>query len=124
MSFFIQKNENLADKYLDPNLLMQGAPDYYRPRFDAIAELRAQDDGSLHKGNGFRRVASLVNVPLVQALATVLDGDWIKDKNKFYQWLDRHPEYCTYQRPGRAARVAQIQRDLGNLGKAVADASP
>lgn len=124
MSFFIQKNENLADKYLDPNLLMKGAPDYYGPRFDAIAELRALDDGSLHKGSGFRRVASLVNVPLVQALSTVLDGEWIKDRTKFYQWLDRNPQYCTYQRPSRAGRLQQIQRDLGNLGKEIPNGTP
>ena len=124
MSFFIQKNENLADKYLDADLLMQGAPDYYRPKFEAIKELRSLDDGTLHKGNGFRRIASLVNVPLAQALATILDADWIKDKNKFYQWLDRNPEYCTYQRPSRAGRLAQIQRDLGNLGKEAPNGTP
>jgi len=88
----------LADALFDPKLLMAVAPEYYGPRFQAIKELRGQDDGTLHQGQGFRRVASLVNVPLTNAYSTVLDPEWMKDKSKFYAWLDRNPEYCTYDR--------------------------
>lgn len=115
MSFFIQKNEMLADELMNPDLLMAVQPDYYRPRFEAIKELRDMDDGSLHKGNEFRRVASLVNVPLAGALSTVLDPEWIKDSKKFYAWLDRNRQYCTYQRPSVAGRAAQVERDIGHL---------
>jgi len=117
MSFFISKNETWADELLDPDLLRAVAPDVYNPRFEAIAEVRAIDDGTISKGAEFRRVASLVNVPLANAISTVLDHEWMKDKTKFYAWLDRNREYCTYQRPTKVGRAAQVQRDLGNLGK-------
>jgi hypothetical protein len=115
--FFISKNEGWADELLNPDLLRAVAPDYYNPKFEAIAEVRAIDDGTISKGAAFRRVASLVNVPLANAISTVLDHEWMKDKKKFYAWLDRNREYCTYQRPTPFERAAQIQRDLGNLGK-------
>jgi len=120
--FFIAKNNNSpADTLLDSDLLMAVAPDYYGPRFDAIRELRDEDDGSLHKGSSFRRVASLVNVPLANAISTILDPGWMRDKKKFYAWLDRNREYCTYQRKDRASMNALTQRDFGNLGKEVSD---
>lgn len=116
MSFFISPNETFVDRLSSSDTLMRAAPDYYRPRFDAIKELRDNDDGTLHKGNEFRRVASLVNVPLMTALK-IVEPDFTKNKQKFYDWLDRHPEYCTYQRPSRAGRAAQVVRDIGHIGK-------
>jgi hypothetical protein len=96
--FYVAKNESPADVMMDPKLLMAVNPDYYGPRFDGIAELRKIDDGSLHRGNEFRRVASFVNVPLFAAMETLLDPNWLKDKKIFYDFLDRNPEYCTYDR--------------------------
>lgn len=124
MSFFISKQEGLADEIMNPDLLMAVQPDYYGPRFEAIKELRDQDDGTLHKGNEFRRVASLVNVPLANALSTILDPEWIKDKSKFYAWLDRNRQYCTYQRPSVAGRAAQVERDIGHIFKETSNDSP
>lgn len=117
MSFYIGKNETAADFIMNPDNLMKAAPDYYGPRFEAIKELRDLDDGTLHKGNEFRRVASLVNVPLTQAYMTILDPDWMKDRSKFYAWLDRNRQYCTYQRPTRSERYAMVQRDVGHIGR-------
>jgi hypothetical protein len=117
--FFIGSDKVVADEWMDPNLLMAVAPDYYGPRFDAIKELRDADDGSLHSGSEFRRVASFVNVPLANAITTVLDPEWMKDKKKFYAWLDRNRAYCTYQRKDRATQGAMFQRDFGHLFKEV-----
>lgn len=115
--FFIGSNETIADELMKPELLMAVAPNYYGPRFDAIKELRDADDGTLHKGSDWRRVASFVNVPLANAISTVLDPEWMKDKRKFYDWLRRNQQYCTYQIRSLASMNAQTQRDFGNLGK-------
>ena len=95
-SFFIQPSETFIDKVLDSKPLMQLYPEVYGPRFEAISELRAMDDGSLHRGQGFRRVASFVNIPLAQGV-NLLDPEFMKDKKKFYAFLRRNREYCTYQ---------------------------
>jgi hypothetical protein len=116
MSFFVGKNDSPLE-IMNPDVLMRAAPEYYGPRFDAIAELRSQDDGSLHKGNEFRRVASLVNVPLLNAVQ-VCEPGFFKDRKTFYDWLDKeeNKRYCTYQRPGRVERAALVQRDIGHIG--------
>jgi hypothetical protein len=84
------------DEALSIAPMMALYPEVYGPRFDALADLRKQDDGSLHRGQGFRRVASFVNVPLFQAATTLLDPEFMKNKKKFYAWLRRNREYCTY----------------------------
>jgi hypothetical protein len=99
---------NLVDA-LSVDSLMQANPDYYGPRFDAIAELRAMDDGALYKGNEFRRVASLVNVPVSRALQMTNPG-FFKDKKEFYRWLSQHPEYKTYDSRG-ASRYSHTYVD-------------
>lgn len=100
-SFFVGSNENdsVLDKITDADTLMKSDPNYYKPRFEAISELRKMDDGSVHRGNEFRRVASLVNVPMV-AVARLLDPSWMGDKRKFYKWLARNPQYKTYDTRG------------------------
>lgn len=95
MSFYIGKNETEADTWLDPKPLLKAAPEVYKDRFEAIAELRKMDDGSLHQGNQFRRVASFVNIPLWQGM-DLFDPDFLKDKRKFYEFLRRNREYATY----------------------------
>ena len=120
MAFYVAKNERPVEKAMSADFLMSADPEYYGPKFEAIAEMRALDDGTLHKGNEFRRVASFVNVPLFRAATTILDPEFMRDKKKFYEWLDRNRQYCTYQRPSKADRFAQVERDLGHLkgGKA------
>lgn len=97
MSFFVSKNLTLADEIMRPDQLMRSNPEYYGPRFEAIRDLRQQDDGTLYKGAGFRHVASFVNVPLFQAMK-VLSPEFLKDKKNLYAFIDRNPAYCAYQR--------------------------
>ena len=99
MSFFVSKNMTIADELLNPDMILKSAPDVYGPRFDAIKEIRDMDDGSMHKGNEFRRVASLVNIPLAN-MTSILDPEFMKNKKKFYAWLDKgeNRAYCTYDR--------------------------
>jgi len=99
MSFFIASNKILAEDLMSSDTLVKAAPEYYSPRLDAIKELREQDDGTLHRGNEFRRVASLINVPMFAAV-NLLDPEWMKNKKNFYAWLARNPQYKTYDSRG------------------------
>ena len=58
MSFYVAKNDTEFDGMMSAETLMKSSPDYYRPRFEALKDLRAVDDGTIHKGNEFRRVAT------------------------------------------------------------------
>ena len=113
--FFYCESERTTtqmDMALDPDMLLKGQPDYYGPKLQAIADLRKLDDGTLHKGNGFRRVASFINIPLFNNAIRVLDPDFLKDKKKFYDFLDRNLEYCTYDRRNRGAMTATDRAKL------------
>ena len=116
-TFFISKPQVEMESIVDPDVLMRAAPDYYGPRFDAIKELRDTDDGTGYRGQEFRRVASLVNVPVLMAQKLV-DPDFLKDKKKFYAFLDRHPEYTTYQRRNNGHMTAkdELKMPLSTLG--------
>lgn len=94
-SFFVRPSESLMDKVVDPQGLVARNPEV-ADRFDAIKELRGMDDGSVHKGSDFRRVASLLGP--VEDLLRAIEPEFLSDKKKFYAWLDAHPEYCTYDR--------------------------
>lgn len=95
MKFFIRPSESELDRAVDPAGLVARNPDL-ADRFDAIKELKGIDDGSLHRGNEFRRVASLMGP--IEDLLRVTYPEFMADKAKFYGWLDQHPEYCTYDR--------------------------
>lgn len=97
MSTFVEPN---PVDVLDPKLLMKVDPKYYGPKFQAVADLRALDDGTLHRGNEFRRVASLVNVPLAQAIR-MTNPTFLRDKRAFYKWLNGEgAAYKTYEQKG------------------------
>lgn len=127
MSFFIaantdaanEGNAHLIDALTDPDTLMRANPEVYGPRFQAIADLRAQDDGTGHKGQEFRRVASLTNVPLLKAIQ-IVDANFLKSKKGFYEWLDRgnNRAYCTYDRRngGRMTERDRLKLPLSALG--------
>lgn len=108
MSFFITPTETALDAVTDR---MVQDP-IYADRYAAIKELRSIDDGLLHRGNEFRRVASLQG-PL-KDLALVLNPDWLTNKPRFYEWLDKHPEHCTYDRR-REKRPNQITISDGKM---------
>ena len=83
---------------IDPEVLMKSNPEYYGPRFAALAEERKHDDGSM-KGCEFRKVASFTNVPLFEALR-IRDG-LLKGKKEFYRLLKKYPQCKTYDRRGK-----------------------
>ena len=115
--FYVAKNETEIDRVMSADVLMKAAPDYYRDRFQAIADLRSEDDGTLHRGNEFRRVASFVNVPLFMATKMVAP-DFLKDKRRFYKFMDSHREYLTYDRRngGRGTHADELRLPLSALG--------
>ena len=117
MAFYVEKNRQPAESMMDPAELMAKAPDYYGPRFDAIAQMREADDGTGHKGAGFRRVASFVNVPLFMA-NKITNPDFLRDKKQFYAFIDRYPEYVSYQRlnKGRGTATDDLKLPLSALG--------
>ena len=93
--FFVRPSQNLMDKVSDPDGLVARNPDV-ADRFDAIKELRSIDDGTLHRGSEFRRVANLMGP--VEDLLRAIEPEFLSDKKKFYAWLDANPAYCTYDR--------------------------
>lgn len=103
MPYNLGKDEVL-DTLADSAELVRRMPEYAE-RFDAIKEIRdATDDLSTFSNWGrmipgdkrLKRVASLPVVVL--ELAMVHQPDLLINKDKFYAWLDRHPEYYTYRR--------------------------
>ena len=94
-TFFVRPTQSLMDKVVDPAGLVARNPEV-ADRFDAIKELKTLDDGSLYQGAEFRRVANLVGP--IEDLLRAIEPEFLRDKAKFYAWLDAHPEYCTYQR--------------------------
>jgi hypothetical protein len=83
---------------IDPEVLMKSNPEYYGPRFAALAEERKNDDGSM-KGREFRKVASFTNVPLFEALR-IRDG-LLRGKKEFYALLKKYPQNMAYDRRGK-----------------------
>lgn len=76
----------------------------YGERLDAIKRIRDLSDdlatytshGRIMGGKDMKRVASIPHTVLYAAIA--LEPDLLLKKEKFYGWLDRHPEYCMYHR--------------------------
>ncbi len=93
--FFVRPSQSTLDKVSEPAGLVARNPDL-ADRFDAIKELKTLDDGGLHRGNEFRRVASILGP--IEDLMRVTYPEFLADKKNFYAWLDKHPEYATYDR--------------------------
>lgn len=102
------------DAISDPDTLVRHDP-YQAVKFDALKEMRANDDGSLYKGAAFKHVAS-IQAPL-QHVLSLLDPEFMKEKRNFYAWLDRgkNGAYCVYDRRRAADRQAQFERDFGHM---------
>lgn len=97
-------SDEILDTIADSDELVRRLP-HYGERFEAVKEIReATDDLSTFSNWGrmvpgdkrLKRVASLPVVVLELALAH--QPDLLLNKQKFYAWLDRHPEYYTYHR--------------------------
>jgi hypothetical protein len=78
----------------------------YEGMFDAIAEVAERNDelavmgswGRQHFKAGMARVASIP--PSLLNGMLMIQPDLLASKDKFYAWLDRHPEYQTIRRTG------------------------
>lgn len=99
MSFFVAPSDSALDLVTER---MAQYPEF-APRYDAINELRVADQQGLaisvdqaSRANGFFRVASLQGT--LESLAKLLDPEFMKDKRRFYAWLDKHKQHCTYDR--------------------------
>jgi hypothetical protein len=117
MAFYVAKNEDPLDFILSPETMLKSNADYYAPRFEAIKEMREKDDGTGYAGQEFRRVASFVNVPMFLA-AKLEDPAFLKDKKRFYAFIDKHPQYVAYQRRngGRGTARDDLKLPLSALG--------
>ena len=99
MSFFVAPSETFLDAVTED---MRGSPEF-ADRYDAISEFRDMDRqdlvpsvGEVARANGFYRVASLQGT--LESLAKILDPDFLREKHRFYKWLDRHPQHVAYDR--------------------------
>lgn len=104
--------------------LMTNADDFvsrhpeYGERFDAIQERRELYEAiqdTTGRSPAFKSVASLC-LP-VERVLWVTNPDFLRDKTKFYAWLDANPQYCTYDR--RKAQAPTTRPHTYVDGKAV-----
>lgn len=99
MPYVIEKAEDkLADALSDPAGWVK-RDKVYATMFDAIADARNQhvEKGTTLKTPEWKCIARMPST-LEDALRFLKDGGFIKDKKGFYEWLDRNPQYCTYDR--------------------------
>jgi hypothetical protein len=89
MSFYVEKGLDLVATN------MAARPEF-EDRYEALKELRGIDKGQLYRGSEWKRVASLQG-PILD-LACVLDPDFLRERRRFYAFLDQHLECCTYDR--------------------------
>lgn len=97
MQFFTEEAKGInlitkADSFLERH------PEF-RPRFDAVADLRKVtpiEQSVGRKSSEFMHVASICG-PIEFAMKA-MDPELLRDKRKFYAWLDANKEYCTYDR--------------------------
>jgi len=95
MSFWTSKRDGLLDAITDH---ISDRP-VYEDTFDAIASLRnvhEEHPGRVSRHDGWMRVAS-IQAPLLD-VAKILDPEFLKDKRKFYRWLDNNKQFATYDR--------------------------
>jgi len=79
----------------------------YADRFNAIKDLRTVyrelENGKMP---GFKSVASIIG-PL-EAIIRLTDPGFLKDKRRFYSWLDANQQYCTYDRRKQSLNNNQL----------------
>ena len=99
MSFFVAPSASALDAVTDRMREDPAFSDRYlalRELQDASRQGLAPSVGEVARANGSFRVASLQG-PL-ETLAQVLDPDWLREKNRFYRWLNKPPQHVTYDR--------------------------
>lgn len=94
MSFFVEKM-GAVNALTDPDNVRRSDPDA-DAKFKHVADTR-QFYADLQGGKmpEFRSVAMFHNVPL-EAAVRLLEPDILKNKRKFFGWLDQNPAYRTY----------------------------
>lgn len=101
MSYIVEKMEDqLMDAISDADGWVTRNP-VYAGFFDSNKEMRAHHIEPAAFGRikspEWKHVASFPST-LGDAMNLIENGGFIKDKRKFYAWLDRNPEYCVYDR--------------------------
>lgn len=104
----VQNPERAIDMITNVDTVLRSGP-HYAEMFSRLHEERKIDTGFKE---GFKKVAELT-VPHELA-ARILEPDFLKDKRKFYGWLDRNPQYCAYDRR-KSARSSRYFRQDGSL---------
>lgn len=95
--YFVEPNKTVMAKISDPDEWAKRDPAIHGD-MAAIARLRAEQGAEIPKGESWMRVASLRG-PILD-IAKCLDPDFMRDKKKFYTWLDSEEgkRWCTYDR--------------------------
>ena len=112
----VQNPWRAIDAITNVDTVLRSGPQYAE-MFTRLAEERKISDDRCP--GEWKKVAEL-QVPHEMA-ARILEPDFLKDKRKFYAWLDRNPRYCAYDRRKRK-QVSDRFFNFGGLnGTAPAD---
>lgn len=98
MPFIIEKMEDqFIDAVTNADAWVRRNPQY-AGFYESNQELRNihQEQGTRIKTPEWKHIASLQS-PVLD-VNMLLQQDFMRDKKKFYSWLDRNPQYCTYDR--------------------------
>ena len=105
MAYFVEKMEHqLADAISRPEGWVERDPGY-RAMYEDNSRMRNQ-----HEEQGITRLHRPDWKWVARIQSTLEDANrfiqpqFLRDKREFYGWLDRNPQYCTYdRRRGRRA---------------------
>ena len=89
----VQNPWRAIDSITNVDTVLRSGP-HYADMFSRLHEERRLSDDRCP--GEWKKVAEL-QVPHESA-ARILEPDFLKDKRKFYAWLDRNPQYCAYDR--------------------------
>jgi hypothetical protein len=98
MPYIIEKLEQkMMDAVSKPESWIERNPAYV-DFYNEIAEMRNphEEAGTHITKSEWKHVARL-QTPLEDA-QRVVNPEFLKNKRGFYAWLDRNPQYCTYDR--------------------------
>jgi len=112
MGFFVEPNQTVLKKVSDPEAWLKRDPTI-QDTMRHLAELRAMNGPGIGAGDSWKKVAS-VRGPVLD-VACCLDEDFLKDKKKFYAWLDSEEgrRWCTYDRRRGANSSRWFRMDGG-----------
>jgi hypothetical protein len=112
MGFFVEPNQTVTKLISDPDEWAKRDPSVTDTML-ALSELRAAGNADVLPGDSWKHVAS-VRGPILD-IATCLDQDFMRDKKKFYAWLDSEEgrRWCTYDRRRGANSSRWFRMDGG-----------